>query len=65
MTIREALKRYRDIEKEVDDDERAHGMEDDFRRDILQAIADGAPDAVRLAKIALQTAKLEFARWCA
>jgi hypothetical protein len=49
----------------VGDDEAAHSMEDALRRDVLQAIANGSPDAVELARIALESESLIFARWCA
>lgn len=49
----------------VDDDEAAHIREDALRRDVLSAIADGAPNAAELAREALATSKIKFARWCA
>lgn len=47
------------------DDELAHSMEDALWEDVLRAIADGAPNAAELAKAALATKELDFARWCA
>jgi hypothetical protein len=65
VTIDEARRRLDDIRACVGDDEAAHSMEDALRRDVLQAIADGSPDAVELARIALESESLDFARWCA
>ena len=53
------------IENIKDDDEAAHSEEDALRREVLQAIADGHPDAVKLAALALVTQDIDFARWCA
>lgn len=47
------------------DDEVAHGMEDALREAVLIAIAAGVPDAPALARAALKTADIDFARWCA
>lgn len=67
MTVDEARRRaalVRDAAHEMDD-ELAHSMEAALQRDVLQAIADGSPDAVELARIALESDSLDFARWCA
>jgi hypothetical protein len=47
------------------DDESAHGLEDDLHQEVLQAIADGSNNAAELAKAALLTRDIDFARWCA
>lgn len=47
------------------DDEAAHSYEDALHEKVLQLVADGADDAPELAKEALKTTKLNFARWCA
>ena len=47
------------------DPETAHSDEDALYRTVLQAIADGHPDAQRLAQAALQTQTGGFSRWCA
>lgn len=47
------------------DHEAAHSEEDRLRAAVLRAIADGSPDAVELARIALTTDDIDFARWCA
>jgi hypothetical protein len=65
VTVDEARRRLDDIRACAGDDEAAHSMEDALRRDVLQAIADGSPDAVELARIALESESLDFARWCA
>jgi hypothetical protein len=41
----------------------AHSLEDHLRRSILMAIAEGAPSAQELAKIALSTDDFNFYRW--
>ncbi len=49
------------------DDEMAHNAEDELHQRVLAAIADGNtgdPPAV-LAREALKTRDIEFARWCA
>lgn len=65
MTIDEARRRLDDIRACMGDPEAAHTLEDYLRRCVLQAIADGSPDAVELARIALESESLCFARWCA
>lgn len=47
------------------DSEAAHSMEDDLWRMVLTQIAVGHPDPSSLAKAALKTTELDFARWCA
>lgn len=54
-----------EIKSTAGDDERAHSLEDDLHRAVLQAIAEGAPNAVQLAKAALKSTEISFARWCA
>lgn len=48
-----------------DDDERAHGLEDELWERVLQAIAAGAENSRELAAEALKTKDMAFARWCA
>lgn len=49
-----------------DDDERAHGLEDDLRGAVLLAIAEGrCEDPQECARLALTTDDLTFCRWCA
>lgn len=47
------------------DDEACHSEEDELWKDVLTAIAEGHPQAVELAREALETQRGEFARWCA
>lgn len=47
------------------DDESAHGAEDRLHVDVLRAVAAGHPDAAALAREALKTDDIDFARWCA
>ena len=41
----------------------AHRAEDALHQDVIRAIADGAEDAAALARLALTTLDLDFARW--
>lgn len=66
LTIEDVERRVANIAHLADrDNEAAHAEEDALARDVLRAIAAGAPDAVQLAKAALQTGAFEFDRWCA
>lgn len=65
MTVQDVLQRVKDIAAKADDDEVAHSDEDDLHQDVLRAISDGAEDAAGLAKAALKTKQISFARWCA
>jgi hypothetical protein len=65
MTKNEVKQRVKDIKDNADDYESAHSMEDDLYQDVLNAIAEGAEDAVGLAKEALKTTKINFPRHCA
>ena len=47
------------------DDEAAHGIEDDLRKAVLEAIVDGSKQPKALARIALSTDRIEFKRSCA
>lgn len=63
--VRKCLDAIRSAAVNDSDDETAHSLEDDMRRAVLQAIADGYPDATELAKLALTSDDISFARWCA
>ncbi|MEK5308355.1 hypothetical protein [Bacillus sp. FSL M8-0326] len=65
MTADDVRKRVEDIrrEAEAEDDETAHGMEDDLYAEVLKAIANGADSPEKLAAEALKTEKIEFYRW--
>lgn len=41
----------------------AHAAEDKLHTDVLRAIAKGHPDAQALAREALKSTKINFARW--
>jgi hypothetical protein len=65
MTVEDIEKRIQEIEAEQDDCEVAHGLEDGLMHDVLQAIADGHPDAQALAAAVLKTSDIAFPRYCA
>lgn len=65
LTAEDIARRLAAIHAVQDDDEVAHGLTDDLHRDVLAAVAAGAPDAPLLAAAALRTETLDFARWCA
>lgn len=65
MTTEDVAHRLAAIHAVQHDDEVAHGLADTLHRDVLAAIASGAPDASILAAAALRTETLDFARWCA
>ncbi|MFW0909667.1 hypothetical protein [Bacillus altitudinis] len=66
MTVDDVMKRVEDIRQvaEAEDDETAHGMEDELYIDVLGAIVNGADDPEKLAAEALKTLEIEFSRWC-
>jgi hypothetical protein len=51
----------------IGDDEAAHSLEDDLHRAVLRHIADRPTSRAngQLARLALRTQHLNFARWCA
>lgn len=67
MTTEEAIQRLATIKQEIQggDYECAHGSEDAFHKDVLKAIAQGAPNAAELAQIALLTTDIEYPRYYA
>jgi hypothetical protein len=65
ITVAEVKARVAEIRALAGDDESAHSSEDALWAEVLQAIADGAPNAKELAKAALKTSEIDFARWCA
>lgn len=65
MTVDEIRERIADIIRQDGDDEVQHSMEDGLHYAVLEAIAAGSPDAAALAREALLTAEIDFARWCA
>lgn len=65
MTPEEVIKRVADIAEAAGDDERAHILEDELWRDVLQAIINNKTHAQEMARIALSTQAIQFSRWCA
>lgn len=71
MTLKDARRRVNKIAEMAGDPEVAHSEEDDFRTDVLRAIAgidlsaSGARTARQLAREALSTGEIRFPRWCA
>lgn len=64
MTIKDVKGRLKAIEELKGDDEAAHGQEDALWQDVLLAIAKGETyDSKGLAREALKSKKLDFARW--
>lgn len=53
------------IKSIVNDPEEAHVREDELWERVLRAIANGSPDSVMLATLALTTQSINFPRWCA
>lgn len=47
------------------DYEQAHGLEDTLHLEALKAIAAGHPNPIALAKVAISTEGMDFARCCA
>ena len=65
MQVKHVIQWVKDIEEIKGDDEAAHAKEDRIYKAVLNAIADGHPDAQELAREALKASKIDFARWCA
>lgn len=65
MTVEEITERIELINKVRYDYEKAHGMEDDLRDDVLSAIASGASNARELANEVLKTSDIRFPRYSA
>lgn len=65
ITLEEVLGRVEWIRQNADDDETAHIAEDSLHLEVLEAIAAGASNSADLAREALRTADIRFARWCA
>lgn len=53
------------VRQKIGDNERAHLAEDQLLREVLQAIADGVPNARLLASEALKVTEIEYDRWYA
>lgn len=65
MTPEDVRNRVTTINNLRHDDEAAHSEEDDLYKDVLQLIALGAVEPAALAREALKTKTIKFARWCA
>ncbi len=70
MTVEDVRARVEEIRAKAEegDDEVAHSREDDLYRDVFQAIiATCQPESYpwAMARAALKTNEIEFARWCA
>ena len=63
ITVDAIRQRIDAIDDLSDDWEAAHREEDQLYRDVLQAIANGAPDPTHLARTALETSSLFFDRY--
>lgn len=64
MNIYDVRARVADIARMAGDDEAAHSAEDTLWGEVLRAIADGNTDDPQgIAKEALRTADISFARW--
>lgn len=62
MTPEEVRERVAIIRREADDDEKAHSLEDALHQDVLRYFAATGNE---VAKAALESLDIEFARWCA
>ena len=65
MTVQDVEDQVANIRAVAGDDEAAHSWEDQLRQSVLEAIANGADNPADLARAALKTSDIEFARWCA
>lgn len=64
MNPQQIRARVAGIRDNTHDDESAHASEDELHQDVLAAIADGADNPAALAREALATRGIDFARWC-
>lgn len=65
MTVDEVRDEVASIRRIARDDEAAHASEDALHQNVLDAIANGADNPAELAREALATQDIKFARWCA
>lgn len=66
MTVENVRKAVARIKRLSDDDEAAHGAEDELHQSVLRAIAQGyCDDPAACAASALMTLDIDFERWCA
>lgn len=62
MTIEEVRQRVEIIRRTVDDDERAHALEDALMHDVVRYFAASGN---QVALEALESLEIPFSRWCA
>jgi len=66
LKVAEIIKRLEHIQAVASDDEAAHSKEDELHQAVLDAIANGECELPSVAaRIALETLKIKFCRWCA
>jgi len=65
VNLNDVMERIAQIHADAGDDERQHELEDALYVSVLQAIAQGAPNAAELAAAALKTQDMSFSRWYA
>lgn len=66
MSKDELRERINKIQENSYDDEVAHSLEDDLYRDFIESLAAGTiTSPATMAKMLLETKKMDFARWCA
>jgi len=64
MKLSDVVRRVQRIEKMAEDDEVAHSEENQLWEDVLGQIAAGCDAPHLIARAALRTTSIEFARWC-
>ena len=66
MNIKDVAARVAEIQRNMDDDEHSHMLEDNLYTDLLQSIRDGScRNPKKCAAIALMTEHIMFSRWYA
>ena len=65
MNLKEVKKTVNDIEESVVDFEGAHELEDDLYEAVLKEVVSGNPESKEMAREALKTKQIDFARYCA
>lgn len=65
MNLKEVKKTVNDIKESVVDFEGAHELEDDLYEAVLKEIVSGNPESKEMAREALKTKQIDFARYCA
>lgn len=65
MKLTEVKDMVRNINDCKGDFEMAHEMEDDLYKDVLKEVVAGNPEAQVMAREALKTKQIDFARYCA